>query len=110
MAAFQPKSEQIDSYLERLELYLTANNFPSRRKVPALLTLVGSPAYDVLRSLLAPDRPQDNTYDEIIQVLKAHYVPKPLAIAERFHFHRCNQHNGESITEYVAELRRLALH
>ena len=42
IAAFQPESEQIDSYLERLELYLSANNFPAERKVPALLTLVGS--------------------------------------------------------------------
>ncbi len=31
-------------------------------------------------------------------------------IAERFHFYRRNQEAGESITEYVAELRRLSTH
>jgi hypothetical protein len=28
IAAFQPESERIDPYLERLELYLSANAFP----------------------------------------------------------------------------------
>ena len=39
---------------------------------------------------------------------KEHFEPKPLLIAERFHFHRREQNADESITEYVAELRRLA--
>ena len=33
-----------------------------------------------------------------------------MVIAERFHFHHRNQHSGESIAEYVTELRKLALH
>ena len=111
IAAFQPESERIDSsYLEKLELYLSANAFPDDRKVAALLTIIGSTAYEVLRSLLAPARPQDKTYDELVAALRAHYAPKPMVIAERFHFHRRNQHSGESIAEYVAELRKLALH
>ena len=100
----------IDSYLERLELYLTANNFPAGRKVQALLTLVGSTKYEVTRSLRAPTLPQDKTCDEIVEVLKAHYAPKPIVTAERFHFHRRNQQYGETISEYIAELRKLALH
>ena len=75
-----------------------------------MLTLVGSTTYEVIRSLLAPTLPQDKTYDEIVEVLKAHYAPKPMVIAERFHFHRRNQQNGETISDYIAELRKLALH
>ena len=41
MTVFEPESEQIDSYLERLDLYLTANNFPTERKVAALLSIIG---------------------------------------------------------------------
>ena len=33
-----------------------------------------------------------------------------MVIAERFHFHRRNQAAGESVVEYLAELRRLATH
>ncbi len=31
-------------------------------------------------------------------------------IAEWFHFHRCQQLPGESVTRYIAELRRLSVH
>ncbi len=78
--------------------------------MPALLTLVGSTAYEVLRSLLVPARPSDKSYGDIVKVLKDHCAPKPLVIAERFHFHRRNQQNGGSIAEYIAELQKLALH
>ena len=40
--------------------------------------------------------------------LKKHFEPKKIIIAERFNFHRRNQASDESITEYVAELRKLA--
>ena len=43
-------------------------------------------------------------------ILKSHFEPKPLLIAERFHFHRRDQAAGETIAEYVAELRRLSTH
>ena len=42
--------------------------------------------------------------------LTQHFEPKPLVIAERFHFHRREQAEGESINEYMAELRRLTTH
>ena len=48
--------------------------------------------------------------NELTQTLKRHFEPKPLVIAERFHFHRRNQIATESVSEYVAQLRRLATH
>ena len=33
--------------------------------------------------------------------------PKPLIIAERFKFHRPNQREGETVAQYLAELRNL---
>ena len=43
-------------------------------------------------------------------ILKSHFEPKLLIIAERFHFHRRSQAMEESIGEYLAELRRLSTH
>eukprot|EP00731_Ephydatia_muelleri_P006252 Em0003g500a len=34
--------------------------------------------------------------------------PKPQTIVERFHFHRRNQEQSESVLDYIAELRRLS--
>ena len=107
VAAFQPNKEQIESYLERLELFMIANKFPEDRRVPAL---IGSEAYEVLRNLLAPDLPQTKDSTVLTDTLKKHYSPKPLIIAEKFHFYRRTQQAEESTAEFEATLRKLALH
>ena len=75
-----------------------------------LLTAIGSDTYALLRSLLAPTKPRDKTFQDLTDTLQRHFDPKPLVIAERFHFHRRDQAEGESVSEYLAELRRLATH
>ena len=45
-----------------------------------------------------------------MNLLREHYDPHPVVIAERFQFHRRNQREGESIAEFMAELRRLSTH
>ena len=37
-----------------------------------------------------------------------HLTPKPLVIAERNNFHKCNQDEGQSIREFPAKLQKLA--
>ena len=49
-------------------------------------------------------------YKELKTLLKAHYDPKPLVIAERFLFYRRDQTAEESVSEFLVELRRLASH
>ena len=72
--------------------------------------MIGSKYYSLLRSLVAPDRPSDKSYDDLVAVLKKHFEPKPIVIAERFHFHHRAQAIGETISEYMAELRKLTTH
>ena len=64
----------------------------------------------LLRDLLAPDKPDTRTFEELSDALTAHFEPKPLVIAERFYFYNRNQKPTESVAEYVAELRRFATH
>ena len=47
---------------------------------------------------------------ELTTALEKHYKPKRIVIVERFYFHRRNQLSGESVWQYIAELRRLATH
>ena len=56
---FDPQVETITTYLERLELYFDANTVAADKNVSALLYGLGPKVYGVLRSLLAPNRPQD---------------------------------------------------
>ena len=107
---FRPKSECISAYLERVQLFFAANDVPQAKQVLGLLSAIRGKVYDLLSDLLAPEKPAEKSFDELKAILKAHYEPKPLVIAERFTFHRRNQHAGETVAEYVAELRCLATH
>ena len=107
---YHPDSETFSAYLERMTLFFTANAIPDDKKVAVFLTVIGSQTYSLVRSLVAPTLPQDNSLEDLVDVLKRHFEPKPLVIAERFHFHKRAQAVGESIAEYMAELRRLTTH
>ena len=110
LTEFKPESEKIEAYLERVQLFFDANTIEEDKQVAVLLTVIGSSTYALLTSLLAPCKPREKSFAELSETLRSHFDPKPLMIAERFHFHRRNQASGESISEYVAELRRLATH
>ena len=73
-----------------------------------LISIIGTQTYAVIRSLVASKLPQSKSLEELIQLLKEQYEPKPLVIAERYRFHIHNQACSESVAEYVAELRGLA--
>ena len=105
---FKPEYENISAYLERVKAYFDANDVPSAKRVSVLLSVIGPSTYSILRSLMAPETPQTKSLTVIIKALKEHYDPKPIVIAERYHFHVRNQSPTESIADYVAELRRLA--
>ena len=107
---FDPNVESISSYLERVGLYFVANKIESERQVAVFLSLIGGKNYALLRDLLLPQQPKDKSLDELMGTLKRHFEPKPVVIAERFHFHRRGQGVDESVAEYVAELRKLATH
>ena len=59
---------------------------------------------------MTPAVPKDKTFDQLVDVLKKHFEPKPLVITERINFHKRSQLAGESVKEFAAELRRLMIH
>ena len=109
LTEFNPQSDNISSYMEHLELYFEANAIEDARKVPVLLTAIGARAYDTLRSLLSPTRPQDKSFADLLTVLRQHSDPKPLVIGERFHFYKQSQRATESVPKFQANLRRLSI-
>ena len=107
---FDADSEPITAYLERVELFFEANDVGDGKRVPILLSNIGPKTYGLLRSLTAPKAPKEKSFKELSELLKAHFEPAPIVIAERYRFHRRDQAAGESIGDYVAELRRLTAH
>ena len=99
--------EDIGCYIERVELYFAANYVEADYEVATFLALIGAGC--VRRNLLAPELPKDKSFDELKELLVSHYSPKPILIAERYKFHRRNQHESETVAQFVVELKRLAL-
>ncbi|XP_033103638.1 uncharacterized protein LOC117106373 [Anneissia japonica] len=106
---FSGEATDWKAYAERLEAYISANNIPADKKVNTLITVIGQTTYKLLTNLCAPATPGSLTYDTLKKKLASHFTPKPLLIAERFRFHKRDQHHGEPIQTYLAELRRLAM-
>ena len=106
---FDPSSgDDWTLYSERFEHFLLANEIKDEQKLHLLLALVGAQTFRLLTNLVAPKKPGELTYTEVKQKLTAHFKPKPITIAERFRFYKRQQRQGESMADYVAELRRLA--
>ncbi|XP_077548123.1 uncharacterized protein LOC144160897 [Haemaphysalis longicornis] len=96
------------SYEERLTSFLIVNRVPDSDKVHAFLSIMGSKTYGLLKSLAAPELPSTKSFEALKKVLSDHLSPKPSVIGERAKFHRRCQREGESISNFVAELRKLS--
>ena len=107
---FNPDSDLFSAYVERVNIFFTVNDISGDKRAAVFLNFIGARAYELLRSLLTPTLPQTLKYSELVNLLREYYDPHPVVIAERFHFHRRNQREGESIAEFMAELRRLSTH
>ena len=73
-----------------------------------LLSVVGPETYKLLSSLIAPEKPGDKTFQDLVWVLGEHYNPEPSEIVQRYKFHTRSRKQGETITKFIAELRVLA--
>ena len=107
---FQPDSDSVTSYLERVSLYFDANGIVDGKRVPIMLSSIGASTYSLLSDLLAPDKPGSMSFDQICAALRNHFEPKRSIIAERFHFHKRDQTAGETVAAFDAALRKLAVH
>ena len=106
---FNPQTEPFATYVDHLQLYFEANGVSEDKKVAMFLTVIGPKNYSIINdTVAAPEKPNDITLLELMDILKTHFDPKSLVIAGRFHFHKRVQKPTESLSEYVAELRWLA--
>ncbi|KRX54109.1 Uncharacterized protein T09_7795, partial [Trichinella sp. T9] len=98
-----------NSYASRLMFYLEANKVSADAdKRAVLLSSCGSTLFKLVESLLSPAKPVERSFDEIISVLNDHFAPQPSEIVNRHIFYQRKQQPGETVAEFIADLRRLA--
>ena len=105
-----PQNERWETYSERFEQFVLANGIADEKVVPVFLSVVGSKAYNLLRSLTAPDKPATKSFADIKKILSNHFAPTPIVIAERYSFYKCQQSCDQSVNSYVAQLSQLTEH
>ena len=92
-------------WFERLEQWFIANGIEEgNRKRALLLSFIGARGYKLIRSL-AQNEPTGKEYNELKKLMVDHLNPKPNEIAQRYVFYKRDRRNGESIKDYIAELK-----
>ena len=64
--------------------------------------------YKVLRNLMAPKKPGEYVYKDILEHLRCYYSPKPLIIVQQCKLNTRYRQQGESVAKFMAELRQIA--
>ena len=92
LTEFHPGVDTVDDYEDRLLLYCEGPN--------DFLTSVGATTYTLLKNLVSPQKPQELELKALVALLKTHYQPKIIVIAERFRFYKRQQRDSETIAHY----------
>ena len=106
---FEGSQEDWRSYTERLQQYFAANDVRTAEKQRAiLLSGCGAATYQLIWNLVAPEKPTDKTFQQLVTLVQEHHQLPPSVIVQRFNFHSRPCQQGESVSAYVAELRKLS--
>lgn len=108
--AYDSTKSRWSRWVERLEMALEIIGAAANKRKVMLLHYMGQEAYNVLCDKIAPHKPTDKTYEEIVKSMKEYYEPEPLEIVENYRFHLRKQKEGESVNEFVVALRKLSIH
>ena len=57
---------------------------------------------------MSPTKPDEKSYEELVEALEKHYNPTPSEIVQRYKFNSCFRKESESITTYLSELCLIA--
>ena len=82
---FDGDRETWKSYTERLTQYFSANDVKSADKQHAIfLSVCGPTTYQLIRNILAPVKPTDRLFAQLVELVEKHRNPKPSVIVSRY--------------------------
>ena len=106
---FRQEVEEWSAYAERLEYYFAANDVAAGDKKRAiLLSVCGPSTYVLIRSLVAPQKPTEFSFEDLVEKVNKYHNPRPSAVVQRFKFNSRTRQSGETVAAYVAELKKLS--
>lgn len=106
---FKEDDESFTSYKERLENFFEMRNAPPAKKPLVLINSIEAKFYQLLSNATSPEKPNSKSYEELIGKLEEILCPEKNEVSEQHKFGMVKQTDGQSITTFVAELKKAAL-
>lgn len=107
---FFPGKDAIRYYFRRFELEIRVFRIiEDADKRDLILRCMGPCLFKLVNDNFDPISPDEKTYSEIKDFLEQHFKPATNIHAERTKFSQRFRRNGESIAEFIAALRTLAV-
>ena len=110
---FHSNRDDWNAWSRRFEQWLTLSTYSTgenaeAKKRAAFCTYIDTATFKLLCSLCAPKKPEELPFEQLKAKLDSQYGTKKIVLAERYRFYNYKQREGQSLTDYIAELRRLA--
>ena len=98
-------------YVDHLENYFIAHDGKEDVKKRAILLCEsGVATYKLILSLMAPTKPSDMDYKDLLTKAKAYFAPTPSTIAQQYKLNTQVHQQGETVAAHIAELCALSMH
>ncbi|XP_076052756.1 uncharacterized protein LOC143032173 [Oratosquilla oratoria] len=106
---FNPEELPFDVYLALFEAHVATQDITDAgKKKNQLFVSIGTKMFGILANLTAPDMPTTKTYDELIELMKNHFITKPSYHRSLCSFQQRRKVEKETVKELYADLKRLA--
>ncbi|XP_022819222.1 uncharacterized protein LOC111351502 isoform X2 [Spodoptera litura] len=116
LSTFDHNVQEWKSYKGRITQWFIANDIVSKndavgaKRRAILLSALSDGTYKLAADLALPKDIQEVPYDELVQLLDEHFLPKICGFSERYNFYAAVQQPGESYTQWASRLRGLTAH
>ncbi|UYV63661.1 hypothetical protein LAZ67_2005217, partial [Cordylochernes scorpioides] len=104
-----PGEESFDIFVQRFEAAFEANALEEGKRMPIFVSLLDSEMLKLGNDLFFPSTMKEQPYERLIQRIKLHLAPRKKVIPQRCRFLKRIQLENESVSEYLRELRHLAM-
>ncbi|CAG9137758.1 unnamed protein product [Plutella xylostella] len=106
---FRPSVDRWSTYVSRLKAWFDIQNVKKAQYSIYLVAVVGTETLDLIIDLCYPKEPEQVEFETIVSLVQDHLSPKRSVIAERFLIFRASRQNeNQSVTEYLAQLKKLS--
>ena len=107
LSEFNANEDDWNTYIEQLEIFLKQIEFRTIGRGAIVLSSCGITTYKLFKGFTAPLKPCEKPFDELKQLMSHHQNARPNMIAERFTFNSRVRNANESVSMFLAELRKL---